>query len=44
MCRANEAKFEQNPELRVFLAQTGNRVLVEASPVDRIWENRGCAG
>ncbi|WP_286894387.1 NADAR family protein [Achromobacter sp. UBA2119] len=35
--RANEAKFGQNPELREFLLQTGNRVLVEASPVDRIW-------
>jgi ribA/ribD-fused uncharacterized protein len=37
VCRANEAKFTQNPELRAFLEQTGNRVLVEASPVDRIW-------
>jgi ribA/ribD-fused uncharacterized protein len=37
VCRANEAKFAQNPELRTFLAQTGNRVLVEASPVDQIW-------
>lgn len=37
VCRANEAKFAQNPELRTFLEQTGNRVLVEASPVDRIW-------
>jgi ribA/ribD-fused uncharacterized protein len=35
--RANEAKFSQNPELGQFLAQTGSRVLVEASPVDRIW-------
>ncbi len=35
--RANEAKFAQNPELGLFLKQTGSRVLVEASPVDRIW-------
>ncbi|HOW74988.1 MAG TPA: NADAR family protein [Candidatus Competibacteraceae bacterium] len=35
--RANEAKFGQNAELRAFLKQTGSRVLVEASPVDRIW-------
>lgn len=35
--RANRAKFAQNPELGQFLQQTGSRVLVEASPVDRIW-------
>lgn len=35
--RANKAKFAQNPELSMFLKQTGSRVLVEASPVDRIW-------
>jgi hypothetical protein len=35
--RANSAKFAQNPELGQFLQQTGSRVLVEASPVDRIW-------
>ena len=34
---ANMAKFAQNAELREFLLQTGDRVLVEASPVDRIW-------
>lgn len=34
---ANEAKFGQNVELATFLKQTGSRVLVEASPVDRIW-------
>lgn len=34
---ANLAKFSQWPALREFLAGTGNRVLVEASPVDRIW-------
>ena len=35
--RGNQAKFAQNVELRNFLQQTGSRVLVEASPVDRIW-------
>ncbi|WP_436531342.1 NADAR family protein [Actinoplanes sp. HUAS TT8] len=33
----NLAKFRQNPELGAFLAGTGERVLVEASPMDRIW-------
>ena len=33
----NLAKFSQNPELADFLLGTGMRVLVEASPVDRIW-------
>nr|WP_202626606.1 isochorismatase family protein [Steroidobacter agaridevorans] len=35
--RANQAKFSQNPALRQFLESTGSRILVEASPVDRIW-------
>lgn len=35
--RGNVAKFGQNPALGEFLANTGDRVLVEASPVDRIW-------
>ncbi|GLU47046.1 NADAR family protein [Nocardiopsis ansamitocini] len=30
-------KFAQHPRLRDYLLGTGNRVLVEASPVDRIW-------
>ena len=30
-------KFSQNEALRTFLVQTGERVLVEASPVDKIW-------
>ncbi|ADB30813.1 conserved hypothetical protein [Kribbella flavida DSM 17836] len=33
----NVRKFEQNPVLRDYLLGTGERVLVEASPVDRIW-------
>lgn len=33
----NFAKFEQNPELKSKLLETGNRDLVEASPYDRIW-------
>ncbi|WP_020659475.1 NADAR family protein [Amycolatopsis benzoatilytica] len=31
------AKFGQHPELRRFLLNTGQRVLVEASPVDPVW-------
>jgi len=34
---ANHAKFSQHPALRNFLLGTGDRVLVEASPVDAIW-------
>ncbi|EGC8556323.1 NADAR family protein [Listeria monocytogenes] len=35
--RANQVKFSQNEELKKFLMQTKNRILVEASPVDKIW-------
>ncbi|WP_157603290.1 NADAR family protein [Spirosoma telluris] len=35
--KANYHKFSQNPELRDFLLTTGNRILVEASPIDVIW-------
>lgn len=35
--RGNVAKFRQNIELREFLLNTKQRVLVEASPTDRIW-------
>lgn len=35
--RGNLAKFEQHPALREFLRATGDRILVEASPVDAIW-------
>lgn len=31
------AKFGQNQELGDYLESTGSRILVEASPVDRIW-------
>lgn len=34
---ANLEKFRQNPDLKSFLLGTGDRVLVEASPVDKIW-------
>ncbi|MGW7570871.1 NADAR family protein [Streptomyces tendae] len=30
-------KFASDPALRAFLLGTGGRVLVEASPVDRVW-------
>jgi ribA/ribD-fused uncharacterized protein len=33
----NQAKFSQHPALRDFLLGTGERVLVEASPVDAVW-------
>lgn len=35
--RGNMAKFDQNPSLKAFLLETGNKVLAEASPHDRIW-------
>ncbi|MGC2782011.1 MAG: NADAR family protein [Bradyrhizobium sp.] len=35
--RGNVAKFGQNPQLGEWLLATGDAVLVEASPVDRIW-------
>jgi ribA/ribD-fused uncharacterized protein len=35
--QGNVAKFGQHPPLREFLLNTGRRILVEASPVDRIW-------
>ena len=35
--KGNVAKFEQNEELKKFLLGTGDAVLVEASPYDRIW-------
>lgn len=35
--KANIEKFSQNQDLTDFLINTGKRVLVEASPVDKIW-------
>ena len=35
--RGNVAKFGDHADLRAFLVGTGDRVLVEASPRDRIW-------
>ena len=35
--RANSKKFSQNHELGEFLLNTKKRILVEASPRDRIW-------
>ena len=35
--RGNRAKFSQNPQLLEFLKGTKKRILVEASPRDRIW-------
>ncbi|MGJ5203315.1 NADAR family protein [Bradyrhizobium sp. HKCCYLR20261] len=35
--RGNVAKFGQNPPLGQWLRSTAEAVLVEASPVDRIW-------
>jgi ribA/ribD-fused uncharacterized protein len=35
--KGNQAKFTQNETLKVFLLNTKARVLVEASPVDRVW-------
>ena len=35
--QANFAKFSQHPELKNFLLATKDHILVEASPVDKIW-------
>ena len=35
--KGNYAKFSQNEDLKTELLNTGNRILVEASPVDFIW-------
>ena len=37
MFNACYAKFSQNNELKDFLLSTGNREIVETSPVDNIW-------
>lgn len=33
----NYYKFSQNKEMRDFLLSTGNKILVEASPLDKVW-------
>ena len=35
--QANVAKFQQNPAMLGALLATGNKLLVEASPMDKIW-------
>lgn len=35
--QANLEKFSQNPELLDYLCTTGDHIIVEASPPDRIW-------
>ena len=35
--KGNLAKFSQNSEMREELLETGDKTLVEASPLDRIW-------
>jgi ribA/ribD-fused uncharacterized protein len=35
--KANYAKFTQHEALKQFLITTGQKILVEASPMDRIW-------
>lgn len=35
--KGNYAKFTQNEELTKILLSTGDRIIVEASPVDRVW-------
>ncbi|MEY8758208.1 NADAR family protein [Chryseobacterium tongliaoense] len=35
--RGNFLKFSQNQDLKDFLLSTGDKILVEASPYDRIW-------
>ena len=33
----NLLKFSQNEELKQFLLSTGDKILVEASPYDKVW-------
>ena len=35
--KGNIAKFSQNEKLKAFLLNTGTKVIVEASPYDKIW-------
>ena len=33
----NKAKFSQNPDIREFLLSTGDAIIAEVSPFDKIW-------
>ena len=35
--KGNIHKFEQNPNMKACLCDTGNKIIVEASPYDNIW-------
>ena len=35
--QGNILKFSQNPELKDYLLSTGYKILVEASPYDKVW-------
>jgi hypothetical protein len=35
--KCNQYKFSQNPSLQKLLIDTGNLILVEASPFDKVW-------
>lgn len=37
VCEGNYHKFSQNNHLKEFLLNTKDRVIVEASPLDRVW-------
>jgi len=37
VARGNFYKFTQNEDLKDFLLATGDKILVEASPIDKIW-------
>ncbi len=37
MIQASQSKFGQNPTLKAQLKSTGNKLLYEASPTDKIW-------
>lgn len=37
VCHGNYHKFSQHPDLKDFLLNTKDRIIVEASPRDRIW-------
>ena len=39
VCKGNFHKFSQHEDLKRFLLNTGDRIIVEYSPVDTIWGN-----